>query len=187
MNFADELRHYNKKSERETITNANLNKDSALFIELIKNACIDANKKHKNSISVYFTSYLSDGYKEYGWTNCLPTIEYYRKSANEFNRGKNYDDGSTVSTNLGRYETRLYGNLIFFSQDRLSYANMLKKQLCNELNKMGFENFSVQIQQLDDIYVIHNRTASFFSRKVTETISVRKEAKIYVLNFKIHW
>ena len=39
----------------------------------------------------------------------------------------------------------------------------------------------------DDIYVIHNRTASFFSRKVTETISVRKEAKIYVLNFKIHW
>lgn len=34
MNFADELRHYNKKSERETITNANLNKDSALFIEL---------------------------------------------------------------------------------------------------------------------------------------------------------
>ena len=182
MNFADELRHYNKKSERETITNANLNKDSALFIELIKNACIDANKKHKNSISVYFTSYLSDGYKEYGWTNCLPTIEYYRKSANEFNRGKNYDDGSKVSTNLGRYETRLYGNLIFFSQDRLSYANMLKKQLCNELNKMGFENFSVQIQQLDDIYVIHNRTASFFSRKVTETISVRKEAKIYVLN-----
>ena len=103
-----------------------------------------------------------------------------------FNR-RNYDDGSKVSTNLGRYETRLYGNLIFFSQDRLSYANMLKKQLCNELNKMGFENFSVQIQQLDDIYVIHNRTASFFSRKVTETISVRKEAKIYVLNFKIHW
>mgnify|MGYP004663760667 FL=1 len=131
MNFADELRHYNKKSERETITNANLNKDSALFIELIKNACIDANKKHKNSISVYFTSYLSDGYKEYGWTNCLPTIEYYRKSANEFNRGKNYDDGSKVSTNLGRYETRLYGNLIFFSQDRLYYDNMLKKHLCN--------------------------------------------------------
>ena len=54
--------------------------------------------------------------------------------------------------------------LFFLSQDRLSYANMLKKQLCNELNKMGFENFSVQIQQLDDIYVIHNRTASFFSR-----------------------
>lgn len=27
MNFADELRHYNKKSERETITNANLNKE----------------------------------------------------------------------------------------------------------------------------------------------------------------
>ena len=24
MNFADELRHYHKKSERETITNANL-------------------------------------------------------------------------------------------------------------------------------------------------------------------
>ena len=85
----------------------------------------------------------------------IRNIEYYRKSANEFNRGKNYDDGSKVSTNLGRYETRLYGNLIFFSQDRLSYANMLKKQLCNELNKMGFENFSVQIQQLDDIYVIH--------------------------------
>ena len=63
MNFADELRHYNKKSERETITNANLNKDSALFIELIKNACIDANKKHKIIISVYFTSYLSDVYK----------------------------------------------------------------------------------------------------------------------------
>ena len=52
---------------------------------------------------------------------------------------------------------------------------------------MLFEIFSVKLKQLDDIYVFHNRTASFFSRKVTETISVRKEAKIYVLNFKIHW
>lgn len=82
MNFADELRHYNEKSERETI-------------------------------------------KEYGWTNCLPTVEYYRKSADEFNRGKKYDDGGKFSTNSGSYETRLYGNLILFSQDRLFHVNML--------------------------------------------------------------
>lgn len=193
-NFVDELRNYDEAEERQKLLNeekqnmlVEVNREVPFYINLIKQACIKANKQYENSTSFYVTETYSDGYSDRDTIEKLPTVEQYEKAADEFNKAKYLQGSKCHYASSSNYETRLYGNLHYYNLDQLNYIKMLKTRLNKELKKMGFQNFTIEIQALNDTYIIHNRSVGFFSSVVSEHISTRTKSKLYVLHFKLKW
>lgn len=187
MSFADELRSYDPISENRRIENTNLQRDTSLFIGILKQACKNANSSNKRKISVYCISWQSDGYTEHGYIENLPTIQDYIEKANKFNKEKYHTYSTYHGASTGKSETRLYNQLIYFDSNRLDYVKKLQVQLNNEVSKMGFNSYKVSLVSLDDTYIIHNRTAGLFSGTVKENVSTRVAGKIYTFLFQVSW
>ena len=187
MSFADELRAYNPNSENKRIKEINLQKDISLFIGILKEACTKANQSNKKNISFYCISWQSDGYTEHGYIEKLPTVQDSIEEAGRFNKEKYHTYSVHHGASTGKSETRLYNQLIYYDSSRLDYAKELIDRLNKEVSKMGFTSYRVSLECLDDIYIIHNRTAGLFSGTVKEKLSTRVAGKIYTIIFQVSW
>ena len=186
MNFADELRAYDPNSVKKDYEHR-LQRDISLFTGILKQACTNANRSNKKSVSIYCIRWLDDGYSEHGYIEKLPTVQDYVEKANRFNKEKYHTYSTYHSASPGISENRLYGQLVYFDSNRLDYAKELQKRLNNEISKMGFTSYKVSLVCLDDTYIIHNRTAGLFSGTVKEKVSTRVAGKIYTFLFQVSW
>lgn len=186
MYFADELRNYNPQEEQNRIISAMLDRDASLFEGLLRQACLEANTRNRRNVSIYCTSRQDDGYKHHEFIEQLPTVQQKMEESKRFNKEGHLNTGIN-SVGTGKSEIRLYSNLISYNTQNLKYAQALQKRLNNEISKMGFINYKVSLIELDDIFIIYNRKAGYFSGKVTEELSTRKAGKIYILNLQATW
>ena len=184
MRFADELRAYDPDSEKKRISNADIQKDIDMFIYILRQACEHANRSNKKSVSFYCTN--NDGERlSYYYKNKLPTVQDYFEEAKRFNKG-DYSDRPYEYRSVGKFERRIYWDLVYFDPDRLDYAKELQRRLNNEISRMGFTSYKVSLVCLDDIYIIYNRTERLFG-ELKETVSPRVAGKIYTFLFEVSW
>lgn len=135
---------------------------------------------------LYLTSWLDDGYTEYGYLEQLPTVQQEIEESKRFNKEKHTNYGRNY-VGTGNFEHRLYEKLISFRSQKMEYGRTLQQLLNNEVSKMGFNSFKVSLIELDDIYIVHNRKASLFTGTVSETLSTRSTEKIYAINIQAAW
>ena len=185
--FDDGLRAYNPNDEKMRIKNAQLQKDVSVYLDIFKGACTGANLRNKKSVSCFCVSRQDDGYTEAGVIERLPTVQDYIQEAEKFNKERYTTNSTYHYADTGKYETRLYGELLKYKPEDLDYAKELRHRLHDEISKMGFTSFKVSLIELDDIYVIHNRTTGLLSSTIKESISTRVAGKIYAFRFEASW
>ncbi len=190
MSFADELRAYDSNSEKKKkmeVMNNKLQQEVSIYINEIKKACSYVNSNNRRDVAIYFTVGYDEGYIFHGFIEKLPNVQEFIDKANQFNKEK-YTNWSTYhGAGTGKFETRLYEDLIRYDSSRLDYAKELEMRLNKEVSKLGFDSYKVSLEELDDIYVVHDRTAGILSGTIKEKISTRVAGKIYTFRFQASW
>lgn len=187
MAFADELRNYNSDNEKRRIMNMNIDKDSSVFLGVLEAACRDANAKSKRSVSI-FVKFTPDEYGPiYSYLEELPTFQEQVERTKSFNKS-DYRSWSTYhSASTGTFKTLLYGNIVSYDPNDSEYIKALHQRLNSEVAKMGFTSYKVSLVLLDNIVLLHNRSAGVFSGRISEKLSTTIEGKIYTFNLQAEW
>ena len=187
MSFADELRKIDAQAETVRQIDPNTEYFMRKMLSTIQSACQTAAAAGKRRISGYVRHWSDDGYEEFELVSALPSVAYYQARAAELNRSRKYADGGVCSVSTGTQEIRLYQEYLCGLND-LSSAQRVRQRLMTEIGKLGFTEYNVQIQTLEDTYVVYKTSASLFSRRASATVSTRKgPAPLYVPHIEIAW